>query len=56
MTVPPFAVAFFVTMLSAWLSDKYGRRSLSVMAMSVLALAGYLSALRQPLSRLPCTF
>lgn len=43
LTVPPFVLAFIVTLIVAWFSDRYGRRGLSAIAMSVLALAGYIS-------------
>ncbi|GAA6059484.1 hypothetical protein JCM10212_002227 [Sporobolomyces blumeae] len=42
LTVPPFVSAFVMTMLTAWFSDRYGQRGLCSMAMSVLALVGYI--------------
>ncbi|GAA5988051.1 hypothetical protein JCM10908_002043 [Rhodotorula pacifica] len=45
LTVPPFILAFLLTMFNAWWSDRYGRRGLCAILMSLLALAGYISAL-----------
>ncbi|GAA5936454.1 uncharacterized protein JCM15063_001891 [Sporobolomyces koalae] len=42
LTVPPFACAFLVTLLTAWISDRSGQRGLCAIAMSVLALVGYI--------------
>ncbi|GAA6059485.1 hypothetical protein JCM10212_002228 [Sporobolomyces blumeae] len=41
LTVPPFVSAFLVTMLTAWFSDRYGQRGLCAIAMSAIALVGY---------------
>lgn len=40
MTVPPFACAFIVTMLSAYLADRYKARGASAIASNILALVG----------------
>ncbi|GAA5866999.1 hypothetical protein JCM8547_008404 [Rhodosporidiobolus lusitaniae] len=42
LTVPPFVLAFLVTMLNAWWGDRYQKRGLGVIAMTVLALVGYI--------------
>ncbi|GAA5966519.1 hypothetical protein JCM8115_002703 [Rhodotorula mucilaginosa] len=42
LTVPPFVLAFLLTMFNAWWSDRYGRRGLCAILMSVLALVGYI--------------
>ncbi|GAA5836663.1 hypothetical protein JCM11251_002690 [Rhodosporidiobolus azoricus] len=42
LTVPPFVLAFIVTLINAWFSDRYGRRGLCAILMSFLALAGYI--------------
>jgi predicted MFS family arabinose efflux permease len=40
MTVPPFACAFFVTMLSSYLADRYAQRGISAILCNVLSLIG----------------
>lgn len=40
MTVPPFTSAFIVTMVSAYLADRYRQRGLAAIATSFVALAG----------------
>ncbi|GAA5891780.1 hypothetical protein JCM6882_006205 [Rhodosporidiobolus microsporus] len=42
LTVPPFVLAFIVTVINAYFSDRYGRRGISAIGMSVLALVGYI--------------
>ncbi|GAA5890544.1 hypothetical protein JCM8208_004908 [Rhodotorula glutinis] len=42
LTVPPFVCAFLLTMVNAVISDRYGRRGLCAILMSVLALVGYI--------------
>ncbi|ORY87451.1 major facilitator superfamily domain-containing protein [Leucosporidium creatinivorum] len=41
LTVPPFVCAFIVTMINAYLSDRFRMRGTGVIVMSVLALIGY---------------
>lgn len=41
MTVPPFAVAFFVAMTAAYVSDRYNCRGYMSMANSVLCIIGF---------------
>ncbi|KAM0749079.1 MFS general substrate transporter [Meredithblackwellia eburnea MCA 4105] len=41
LTVPPFVCAFLVTLLTAYWSDKHGRRGASVIGTSLLAMVGY---------------
>lgn len=40
MTVPPFACAFVVTMISAYLSDRFRQRGITSIATNILALIG----------------
>jgi predicted MFS family arabinose efflux permease len=40
MTVPPFAIAFVVTMISSYLADRYKQRGLSAIAVNIFALIG----------------
>lgn len=42
LTVPPFVLAFFLTMFNAWWSDRYGRRGLCSILMSLI-VSGELS-------------
>lgn len=44
LTVPPFFLAFLVTLVNARISDRYGQRGLCAILMSILALVGYISA------------
>ncbi|BGP00241.1 hypothetical protein JCM10021v2_003922 [Rhodotorula toruloides] len=46
LTVPPFVCAFLMTMFNAWWSDRYGRRGLCVILMSLLSLVGYIMFLK----------
>lgn len=41
LSVPPFAVAFFVTMISAFLADRYKARGLTAICTTCLAVAGF---------------
>lgn len=41
LTVPPFVCAFIVTMVNAYLSDKYGQRGICAIGASLLAVIGY---------------
>lgn len=46
LTVPPFVLAFLLTMFNAWWSDRYGRRGLCAILMSVLvSVLGFLRTL-----------
>ena len=40
MTVPPFAVAFFMTLIIAWLADHYKQRGLWALVTGVISLVG----------------
>ncbi|KAK2783281.1 hypothetical protein FQN53_009269 [Emmonsiellopsis sp. PD_33] len=40
LTVPPFATAFVVTMISAYLADRYKQRGLAAITTSLIALIG----------------
>lgn len=42
LTTPPFVCAFLLTLITAWFSDRYAQRGLCAIAMSVLALIGYI--------------
>ncbi|TNY19409.1 major facilitator superfamily domain-containing protein [Rhodotorula diobovata] len=42
LTVPPFFLAFLVTLVNARISDRYGQRGLCAILMSILALVGYI--------------
>lgn len=42
LSVPPFFCAFLLTLVTAWFSDRYAQRGLCAIAMSVLALVGYI--------------
>lgn len=42
LSAPPFLVAFFVVLITAWVSDKVKSRSVPMMAMGFLAMSGYL--------------
>jgi len=41
LSVGPFAVGFFVTLISAYLSDRYESRGITVALVSLLAVVGY---------------
>lgn len=41
LTVPPFAIAFFVTMISAFVADRYKCRGLSAICTTCLAVIGF---------------
>jgi MFS family permease len=41
LTVPPFACAFVVTMISAFIADRYKRRGLTAICTTCLALVGF---------------
>lgn len=41
LSVPPFAVAFFITMISAFLADRYKARGLTAICTTCLAIAGF---------------
>jgi predicted MFS family arabinose efflux permease len=40
-TVPPFAIAFFATMISAYAADRYRARGVTAICTSLLAVAGF---------------
>jgi len=40
-TVPPFAIAFFATMISAYAADRYRARGITAICTSLLAVAGF---------------
>ncbi|GAA5861034.1 hypothetical protein JCM1840_003058 [Sporobolomyces johnsonii] len=42
LTVPPFICAFIVTLFNGWFSDRYRQRGTCVIAMSLLAMVGYI--------------
>ncbi|GAA6032537.1 hypothetical protein JCM8097_004805 [Rhodosporidiobolus ruineniae] len=42
LTVPPYVLAFLLTMINAYLSDRFGARGICAIAMSLLALVGYI--------------
>lgn len=42
LTVPPFVSAFLVTLITAWISDRYAQRGLCAIAVSLLALVGFI--------------
>ncbi|CEQ41384.1 SPOSA6832_03073, partial [Sporobolomyces salmonicolor] len=42
LTVPPFICAFLVTLFNGWFSDRYRQRGTCVIAMSLLAMVGYI--------------
>ncbi|KXN84147.1 hypothetical protein AN958_00389 [Leucoagaricus sp. SymC.cos] len=41
MTVPPFAVAFVIAMISAWVSDRYHCRGLVLVISSLMSVIGF---------------
>lgn len=45
-SVPPFAIAFFATMISAFAADRYKARGLTAICTSLLSIAGFALFLR----------
>ena len=41
LTVPPFAIAFFVTMVSAYMADRYKARGITAICTTLLAVVGF---------------
>ncbi|KAI0083422.1 major facilitator superfamily domain-containing protein, partial [Irpex rosettiformis] len=41
MSVPPFGVAFVVSLVSSYLSDKYARRGLTIIVFAVVGVVGF---------------
>ncbi|GAA5916477.1 uncharacterized protein JCM6883_006804 [Sporobolomyces salmoneus] len=50
LSAAPFFSAFLVTLLTAWFSDRYAQRGLCAIAMSVLALIGFIMFYRSLLT------
>lgn len=42
LTVPPFVCAFIVTFITAYIADRYSRRGACAIAVSILALVGFI--------------